>query len=296
MKTTKLQQEKKILHQRAKASDAIRQKHKLIGRDMTQQIMSEIFKPMVTPLKQLADKKLIEEEPQEIKIKKEEPKEEVESKQESLTPDYEITDDDSYTTATITHQSTPIKDIPVVTYLKMFDSKLLSKELDTKYGIRKLKGNRLMMDDSEVRFDNNFIYIGDKKYNTTSGLLELLFMNSLDQSKITKEDKNTYDGIISMTNAYRKHYLPDRSIRVDKNLKKFTDIISKYIPKSGESLPQYMIKHKQNYPTDYIYWDDPNELVGRLRLLIASQTAGNFSHTNEILSILEKLRKAKIIH
>jgi hypothetical protein len=46
---------------------------------------------------------------------------------------------------------------------------------------------------------------------------------------------------------------------------------------------------------DLIYWDDPNELVERLHLLIASQAAGNFNHRNEIISIIEELREANII-
>jgi len=43
---------------------------------------------------------------------------------------------------------------------------------------------------------------------------------------------------------------------------------------------------------DYVFWDDPNELVDRLQLLAASYQAGNKSHTNEIMSILEELREA----
>lgn len=46
---------------------------------------------------------------------------------------------------------------------------------------------------------------------------------------------------------------------------------------------------KQNI--DYVHWDDPNELVDRLRLILASQAAGNNSHTNEINSIIEELRE-----
>lgn len=54
--------------------------------------------------------------------------------------------------------------------------------------------------------------------------------------------------------------------------------------------------NKEEANIDYIYWDDPNELVDRLRLLLASQTAGNLSHINEILSIIEKLCEANIIY
>ncbi|KYM95352.1 hypothetical protein ALC62_14003 [Cyphomyrmex costatus] len=46
---------------------------------------------------------------------------------------------------------------------------------------------------------------------------------------------------------------------------------------------------------DYVHWDDPNELVDRLRLLEASRQAGHNGHDNEILSIIEKLREAGLL-
>ena len=46
---------------------------------------------------------------------------------------------------------------------------------------------------------------------------------------------------------------------------------------------------------DYVRWNDPNELVDRLRLLESSLQAGNNAHDNEILSIIEELREAGII-
>ena len=45
----------------------------------------------------------------------------------------------------------------------------------------------------------------------------------------------------------------------------------------------------------YEHWDDPNELVDRLRLLVSSQMAGHTGHNNEILSIIEELKEANII-
>lgn len=47
--------------------------------------------------------------------------------------------------------------------------------------------------------------------------------------------------------------------------------------------------------TQLIYYDDPNELVTRLNLLISSQNAGNTGVNNEIISILEELRERKCI-
>ena len=47
---------------------------------------------------------------------------------------------------------------------------------------------------------------------------------------------------------------------------------------------------------DYVYWDEPNELVDRLPLLLAERSAGNPSHINEIVSLIEELREAGIVY
>lgn len=59
----------------------------------------------------------------------------------------------------------------------------------------------------------------------------------------------------------------------------------------GSGLMQYLDVKK-----DYVYWDDPNELVDRLRLLIASTNAGHNGHRNEIISIIEELHEKNIIY
>lgn len=63
---------------------------------------------------------------------------------------------------------------------------------------------------------------------------------------------------------------------------------------SGLFSPELM-RHNRNEHVSYTYWDDPNELVERLRLLMASQAAGHTGHTNEIASIVEELREACLI-
>lgn len=45
----------------------------------------------------------------------------------------------------------------------------------------------------------------------------------------------------------------------------------------------------------YEYFDDPNEICDRLRLLISSRMAGNSNHMQEINSIIEELRELKCI-
>ena len=66
--------------------------------------------------------------------------------------------------------------------------------------------------------------------------------------------------------------------------------------KSGGSLPQYNVARRRMSSMDYVYWDDPNELFDRLRLLMAERSGGNHSHTNEIPSIIEELREGGYIY
>ena len=51
-----------------------------------------------------------------------------------------------------------------------------------------------------------------------------------------------------------------------------------------------MIAGQDSRP-EYIHWDDPNELVNRLQLLLGSQAAGNPSHNNEIMSIIKRIAR-----
>jgi len=70
--------------------------------------------------------------------------------------------------------------------------------------------------------------------------------------------------------------------------------IRRFTKKGKGMLPHTMLVSR-GHKTDYVYWDDPNELVDRLQLLAASYQAGNKSHTNEIMSMLEELREAGLI-
>ena len=49
-------------------------------------------------------------------------------------------------------------------------------------------------------------------------------------------------------------------------------------------------------PFNYNNWDDPNELVDHLRVLVTERELGFTGHDNEIQLIIEELRKADIIY
>lgn len=68
----------------------------------------------------------------------------------------------------------------------------------------------------------------------------------------------------------------------------------KRIGRVGSSLERTFIPYNPNIV--YEYYDDPNELCDRLKLLYSSQNAGNSNHSQEINSIVEELHERGIIH
>lgn len=61
----------------------------------------------------------------------------------------------------------------------------------------------------------------------------------------------------------------------------------------GKGLEKFFIPYNENIV--YEYYDDPNELCDRLKLLVSSKAAGNTNHDQEINSIIEELRENNII-
>lgn len=181
--------------------------------------------------------------------------------------------------------------------VKLYLRKLINdknKEIDHVYGVYfRGNDNTLMIGNSPIQFDNDDIIINGTKYEGTPGLYELIFMRIPDSFIYSEEDLNVYAAILKSTNAH-KHL--DR-IKSNKGYK-YINIIKKLFsnePVSKSRRGSGLLTLNNNKP-DYVYWDDPNELCDRLRLLIASQTAGHTGHENEIISIIEELREAKIIN
>lgn len=174
---------------------------------------------------------------------------------------------------------------------------------DSKYGIRfDNEIESFHIGDTRVFIDDNDIIFNNKRYKGTIGLYELLFKKA--PANYTKEDLESYREMLLKSNAYRRYYKANQQVDGSR-LPKYKYIISPLIsnlrkPLSsssprGKLSGKGLSKEVNNNKVDYTYWDNPNELVERLRLLIASQQAGNTGHRNEIVSIIEELREANII-
>jgi len=149
----------------------------------------------------------------------------------------------------------------------------------------------------------------------TPGLFELIFKRIPDDAIYTEKDKQKYKSLLLTTNAHRRGHNAHLPILGNKGYK-YKYIIAPLIFPSSSSkrgggivinhnivLPECGTKRNAtpqtmtvtNNTVDYVHWDDPNELVDRLRLLDASHNVGNNAHDDEILSIIEELREAGLI-
>lgn len=144
--------------------------------------------------------------------------------------------------------------------------------------------------------------IAGSTYDKTRGLHELLFKKIPNLKVITENDLEKYKQILTETNAHRRNFSPKKPIKSNKG-SKYLNIIRPLfkhdkVHTSTESLVQgsglsFMKQVKPN--VDFVYWDDPNELVERLKLLIASRDAGNTGLDNDIISIIEELHESGYI-
>ena len=150
---------------------------------------------------------------------------------------------------------------------------------DTAFGLYDFEG-QLMIGNAKVTIDENGDYvIGEIKYKGTPGLQQLL--TNKDPQNFTEEDKNTYKEILHTTGAlFRKDGKP-KTGQGDKYYKIIKPIREELLMQS-RSLPSIEIT-------------DPNELIKRFSLLLASKESGNTGVDEEMKYIVDKLYNEKII-
>jgi len=157
-----------------------------------------------------------------------------------------------------------------------------SYDIDKTYGPKIQANGSVHLGKKEIKLVDNTLTIEDTSYPLTQGLGNLIFSKS--PKLYTKNDLKTYKSILIQTSAHLT--LDEKKIKKGGN--KYTDIILNLFP-TGSGLSMKLQKH------NLVYWNNPNELVDRLKLLLASKAAGNTGVSNEIISIFEELHEAGLI-
>lgn len=289
-------------------SDSIRKKYETLKRGYadTDVLLKKTFKPIVDPLQMLVkekrkSKKLNNVETNaEIKIKHESedddevfPKTlELETIAESKPIAEEVLEETLSTPAGTEYVKTLLKQYgPLASkYMTLYVAN--DKTIDKTYhGLRYVDGEWKFGNKTFTVDEEDNIYIDGIKYQGTPGIYELIFCKDPNRSIVTTSDYDNYIKILSGANVLKRKYNPIGPGQGSRTTK-YTSIIAPHLrSKSGTGLVK---RFNENAP-DWIYWDDPNELVERLMLLIASRDAGHSGHDNEILSILEELREGGYI-
>lgn len=169
---------------------------------------------------------------------------------------------------------------------------------DKAYGLKHdSKTDSFKMGKDIVEIKHNDLFINGNQYEGSRGLYELITRAEPDIRLYTEKDLENYKKILLSTNVINRAYDPKLQLRGNRG-RKYKKIIAPLLKHSTDSSPtsgKGLFSVVSGKPYDYVYWDDPNELVDRLRLLYASSSAGNNSHQNEINSIIKELREAHII-
>lgn len=317
--------EKSLKRQLVNAAEAVKkkvQRMRNIECD-SERVLENVFKPITDPLNQMVEKNKLKSHhklKEDYEFKYDSPNETymnktlktrksddsstkaIMSDEEQSTPNTDGSDiDDHFESQDISNASFKTVGSAPASPNQNVSSWSLSSEFyeDAPYGVRNDRG-KLIMGTARVTLNDEYITVGENKYKNTAGLKELLFKKNPNMNLISNEDTQAYKAMLEDTNAHRRDYDPKKPIKSNKG-RKYLNIIKplfKLRKDSESSVPHgtglpLMKTWKKN--VDYIYWDNPNELVERLKLLLASRDAGNTGLDNEIVSILEELREGGII-
>ena len=180
-------------------------------------------------------------------------------------------------------------------------------EGDLTTGIRDKDGS-FYIGSEPVRIRDNNIIIDNTEYTGTSGLWNLLTSKNIpDKSEYTPEDLVNYSYIMVKTNTTRNKYNPRGQYRGGNN-RKMNELIKPFVRElendntdnkinfTNKVLEHFGLVDENEGEGLKILPSDPNALIDRFDLLFSSQKAGHTGVRNEIVSILDELKRQGVIN
>ena len=184
---------------------------------------------------------------------------------------------------------------------------------DTTFGIRKENGDHYIGNKHVIVRDNN-IYIKDsgEKFEGTNNLWKLITLR--EPVDVDKKDKDEYERLMIKTNVIHRNNDPKNPHPKGNRGNKWKKIIGPIWYKNQgfseedaikmannrryrERLVKKMRKIKREYEGSgvVVIPSDPNALLERLDLLLASQEAGHTGVRNELVSICDELKRQGVL-
>ena len=141
--------------------------------------------------------------------------------------------------------------------------------------------------------DDN-ILVDDEKFIGTPGLWELIMADEPDPKLIDyNNDYDSYKRLLFKTNVLHKGFNPNNPSPRSSRSYKWTNILGPiWDEKTGKGLPK---PPKTEGSGVVVIPSDPNALLERLDLLLASQEAGHTGVRNELVSICDELKRQGVL-
>ena len=172
--------------------------------------------------------------------------------------------------------------------------------IDKSFGLD-VKNKRFHIGDKPIKIKDDNIIIEDVEYEGTRGLWELIMSNDPQEGEITVEDFKNYNNILKQTNAIYQKNDPNTNKPKSSKSNKWKNLIKPIWeeikkrkadeePEDDDPQPGTSGEGLKILPSD------PNALIDRFDLLFSSQKAGHTGVRNEIISILDELKRQRVIN
>ena len=158
------------------------------------------------------------------------------------------------------------------------------KDRDNVFGIHKGADKNLYIGDTRIHVNGNNIIVGEKEYQGTPGLWELITMKL--PNEYDDEDYENYAEILVNTSALKRGNVSgSRTPKASKSWK-WNNLLKRIWSERDEYEGEGVV----------ILPSDAEALLDRLELLFASKGAGNTGLGNEIVSICDELKRQKALN
>ena len=180
------------------------------------------------------------------------------------------------------------------------------KNIDLAFGLYAQQG-KFKIGNKEVNIEDNDINVDDIIFEGTPGFWELI--TSKNPENYTGEDLDKYRQLLLLTNAIYRDNNPDNNKPKSSKSLKWKNIIKpiwEQIKKQKEEEEEEEYEEEYEEPATIpftptkgtglkILPSDPNALIDRFDLLFSSKKAGHTGVRNEIVSILDELKRQGVL-
>ena len=171
---------------------------------------------------------------------------------------------------------------------------LTKPDTDKTFGVRKEKGHHYIGNQHVIIEDDNIIISKyNERFEGTQGLWELI--TSKNPKNFTDKDYDNYKDLMIMTNALHRDNNENNPHPKSSGGAKWKLLSPIWYRKKG--VLYTFPKKKEGYEGKgvVVIPSDPNALLERLDLLLASQEAGHTGVRNELVSICDELKRQGVL-